>query len=110
MANEIKAGLKKGAKGASASELQSYLRKYGYVATQAAAEAFGIRSFPGAAGLLPVEGDVKSGEFDDATETALRNFQRFNRLPETGELDQATANLMNKPRCGNPDVAAFVAV
>jgi hypothetical protein len=59
--------------------------------------------------LPPVEIDAKAGEFDEATESALRNFQRFNNLPETGELDDATARLMNQPRCGCPDVAAFSA-
>ena len=30
--------------------------------------------------------------------------QHFFRLPETGKLDNATINLMAKPRCGDPDV------
>ena len=35
--------------------------------------------------------------------TALRNFQRFAGLPETGQFDQATVRQMKKPRCGMPD-------
>lgn len=34
----------------------------------------------------------------------LRAFQKFNHLPETGELDGSTVALMNAPRCGCPDI------
>lgn len=106
---QFKAGLKKGSSGASASTLQSYLRTYGYLDGAAAAEKFGVRGVPSPAGLPPIDAAAVDGSFDDATESALRNFQRFNRLPETGELDAATAALMNQPRCGMPDVASFSA-
>src|SRR5262245_7312645 len=109
MAVEIKAGPRNGSKGVDTTELQAYLRKYGYLGAAAAAEPFGMRSFPGAKGLAPVIEDVHPGDFDDATEAALRNFQRFNQLRETGELDAATAALMNQPRCGVPDIASFAA-
>ncbi|CAF1267683.1 unnamed protein product [Adineta steineri] len=34
----------------------------------------------------------------------LKKFQKFYKLEETGTLDAATKQLMNKPRCGNADV------
>lgn len=34
---------------------------------------------------------------------AVRNFQKFANLPETGVLDQRTREKMTKPRCGNKD-------
>jgi peptidoglycan hydrolase-like protein with peptidoglycan-binding domain len=35
---------------------------------------------------------------------AIKNFQRFAGLPETGKVDEATVRQMKKPRCGMPDV------
>ncbi|XP_030060173.1 72 kDa type IV collagenase [Microcaecilia unicolor] len=37
----------------------------------------------------------------------LKQMQKFFKLPETGELDQNTLEIMKKPRCGNPDVANY---
>ncbi|XP_067858449.1 matrix metallopeptidase-21 [Heptranchias perlo] len=34
---------------------------------------------------------------------ALKQFQKINGIPVTGELDKATKGVMNKPRCGVPD-------
>ncbi|CAF4095560.1 unnamed protein product [Adineta steineri] len=34
----------------------------------------------------------------------LKKFQEFYKLEETGTLDAATKQIMNKPRCGNADV------
>ncbi|MEY4545254.1 MAG: putative peptidoglycan binding domain [Pseudomonadota bacterium] len=90
MATEIQAGLRQGDTGAAVDHLQAHLRRYGYIAAASAAEAFGMRSFPGPRGLVPVEGEPTAGSFDDATTEALRSYQRFNRLPESGELDVAT--------------------
>ena len=39
-------------------------------------------------------------------ESAIRRFQRFAGLEETGQLDSETIRLMKKPRCGMPDDAA----
>ena len=35
---------------------------------------------------------------------AVKKFQKYFHLPETGEVDEDTLNLMKKPRCGDPDV------
>ena len=109
MATVFAPGLRRGSNGAGIGDVKSYLRRYGYLASAAAAERFGIRSFPGPVGLSPVGDDSGSADFDDLTAAALRNFQKFNRLPETGELDPATAERMNQPRCGCPDTVAFAA-
>lgn len=34
---------------------------------------------------------------------AIRNFQKFANLPETGVLDKRTRAKMTQPRCGNKD-------
>lgn len=38
------------------------------------------------------------------TTLAIEDFQRFFGLTVTGELDDETLEVMNKPRCGDPDV------
>ena len=60
------------------SFLQKYLQQYHYISTS------------------------RSGNHD--FKTAVRNFQHFMGLPETGDVDRATLNMMRKPRCGVPDV------
>lgn len=37
----------------------------------------------------------------------LKKMQKFFALPETGEIDQQTVEIMKKPRCGVPDVANY---
>ncbi|GCC28822.1 72 kDa type IV collagenase [Chiloscyllium punctatum] len=37
----------------------------------------------------------------------LKKMQKFFGLPQTGELDSETVNVMKKPRCGVPDVANY---
>ena len=44
----------------------------------------------------------KSGNHDVGA--AVKKFQKFFHLPETGEVDEETMNAMKKPRCGDPDV------
>lgn len=34
---------------------------------------------------------------------AIRNLQKFGNIPVTGEIDQRTKELLQKPRCGNKD-------
>jgi Matrixin/Putative peptidoglycan binding domain len=52
---------------------------------------------------------AQGGTFDAATEAALREFQMMANLPQTGTLTAETLAKMSSPRCGNPDVAGFVA-
>ena len=44
----------------------------------------------------------KSGNHDVGE--AVKKFQNFFGLPETGEVDEETLNAMKKPRCGDPDI------
>uniref|UniRef100_A0A7N9AVA4 72 kDa type IV collagenase n=1 Tax=Mastacembelus armatus TaxID=205130 RepID=A0A7N9AVA4_9TELE len=37
----------------------------------------------------------------------LKKMQKFFSLPETGEIDSKTVEIMKKPRCGVPDVANY---
>lgn len=46
------------------------------------------------AGFLPAD-FVLSGIYDEATESAVRRFQRVNGLPETGIVDEATRQALN---------------
>ena len=110
---QITAGLKKGSAGSNVGDLQAYLKRFGYLDSGEAALKFGMRS-SGAADATPMISEAaviaaKASEFDEVTETALRRFQRFNRLPETGQVDDAVAALIGRPRCGVPDLAGFSA-
>ena len=94
-------GLALGAAGDAVQRLQAYLAKYGYL------ESPVVGSFGAPTELAEAPGYAK-GTFDDATTQALRRFQEFNRLPATGVLDDATRDLMSRPRCGFPDnIAEF---
>ena len=42
-------------------------------------------------------------DFDDLLESSLKTFQNFHHLPPTGILDDPTAALMSRSRCGYPD-------
>ena len=88
-------GLQLGATGQVVIELQGFLRKYGYLKETEDSNFAAARD-----STVP---DAAIGLFDDATEEALRNYQKFHGLPVTGELDQATVGEMRKPRCGFPD-------
>ncbi|XP_063047102.1 matrix metalloproteinase-25 [Engraulis encrasicolus] len=56
-------------------------------------------------GYLPPP-DMRSGRLHtkETIERAIREMQRFAGLKETGTLDRATTELMEKPRCSLPDV------
>ncbi len=95
------AGLAEGDQGPDVARLQHYLLDFGYMQAPNL-EPFGAET----RGLA--EPPAAMGVFDDNTAQALESFQQFNGLPVTGKLDEATLELMNKPRCGFPDVAEFV--
>lgn len=67
--------------------IQSYLRHYGYLQ-----DRFGA---------------LHDGEYDDATEKAVRLYQCCFGLPVSGSLDQATLCEMAKPRCGFVDIPSI---
>ena len=87
-----------GSEGDEVAALQQYLVRFGYVADGTARN--GGRPAP-----LDLRPTVRSGSFDDATESALRAFQTMANLPVTGVLDAATREKIQQPRCGNPDVS-----
>ena len=91
--------LQTGDTGQVVTELQGFLRKYGYLKEKDSNFAAARDS------TLP---DAAIGIFDDATEEALRNYQKFHGLPVTGELDRATVTEMRKPRCGIPDRPSII--
>lgn len=61
---------------------QAYLQKYGY-----------MNESMGSANLIS----------ESSFKEAIRIFQRFVGLNETGNLDQNTVRMMSQPRCGNRD-------
>ena len=63
---------------------QSYLMKFGY---------------------LP-ESDLETGALrtDEELQRAVRHFQRFAHLPQTGRFDAETVDAMRRPRCGMADL------
>ncbi|HEV7240784.1 MAG TPA: matrixin family metalloprotease, partial [Thermoanaerobaculia bacterium] len=91
------AELAEGDKGEQVKRLQRYLETFGYMKSEVLS-SFGVRSDAAA------EAPPRLGTFDANTAEALRRFQEFNRLPVTGDLDEATLALMRRPRCGFPDV------
>ena len=89
--------LKAGSSGDGVEALQSYLTRFGYLATPAAKD-------DGRLAELDLRPSPAPGEFDKATEEALRQFLERAGLPTTGKLDEATSEKMEQPRCGNPDI------
>jgi len=88
-------GLQMGATGQNVTDLQVFLRRFGYLQEMRNSGFAAVRDL-----TVP---DAATGTFDNATEEALRSYQQFHGLPVTGELDQATVTEMRKPRCGFPD-------
>lgn len=106
------AGLAPGARGEDVVALQDYLQHFGYLAAEDPDhDTYGAAAYPLGEDddLAVLEGRpaVTSGSFDDATAHALRHLQRYAGLPATGEVDEATAELLNTKRCGNADPAGL---
>lgn len=55
-------------------------------------------------GYLP-KSDIETGNLRTETQlfSAIKSLQRFGNIPETGVIDDATQELMRRPRCGQPD-------
>ncbi|XP_070759083.1 matrix metalloproteinase-19 [Enoplosus armatus] len=64
------------------NEAKAYLKQYGYLNDPA---------------------DPQDPHYLEEIIDALRVFQRVNDLPSTGELDEATLEVMRQPRCGMED-------
>ena len=55
-------------------------------------------------GYIPKD-DTRAGSIRSANylKDAIKRLQKFAGLPVTGIVDEATINLINRPRCGLPD-------
>lgn len=62
---------------------ENYLEQYGYL-TMSNVETGNLRT-------------------EDQLKEAIRSLQRFGNIPATGIIDEATHELMERPRCGQPD-------
>ncbi|GGD26709.1 matrixin family metalloprotease [Nocardioides daphniae] len=87
-----------GDQGTAVRSAQAYLRRFGYLPNEDLSEQYA--QWRPAVGRSPRAED----EFDDSMEEAVRLFQKMYGLDETGEVDEATLELMSKPRCGFPDI------
>lgn len=110
----IGAGVTKKSSAAEISAVQGYLERFGYLGGAASPDGFGEASLPlgdGDEALAELQpASATSGTYDEATAEAVKRFQEFANLPVTGEVDTATAEKMNQPRCANldsPGVADF---
>ncbi len=77
-----------------------YLYRFGYFPNSRLAEEYD--HWKPVTTTAPASKDV----IDDTFQKALSAFQKNAGLPQTGTLDEATAAIMNAPRCGVPDEGA----
>ena len=79
--------------------MQDYLQRFGYLKSKDEyISGFKIDW------RKSIESPAEKGVFDDNTEKALKLYQYFYRIRETGVLDYQTLKLMLTPRCGCPDI------
>lgn len=91
LAEPQESALARGDQGAEVAELHRYLERYGYLQDK---------------GVAPrgAEPAADPQVFDARLERALIRFQQRYQLPADGTLNEATRELMAKPRCSMPDV------
>ena len=98
VATAFDSDLRPGDTGPQVEAVFGYLRRFGYFPNPSLARRFPMWR-PGLA-FAPDDPQV----FDDTLETGVRLFQQANGLDVTGRVDQATRDLMSRPRCGVPDM------
>ena len=108
---KVSAGLTAKSTAAEVTVVQDYLKRFGYLEDSTSSE-FGAPSFPLGEGDEPAAvagrpSGAKKGKLDPPTKEAIERFQEFAHLPVTGEVDKATADKMNMPRCANLDGPAL---
>ncbi|MFD3401577.1 matrixin family metalloprotease [Kribbella sp. NPDC058693] len=86
--------LRRGATTPVVSALHAYLGRFGWLRVPGQERVVADHD------VLP---EVEPGRFDEGTEAAVTEFQRFYGLPVTGDLNPETVALMRRPRCGVPD-------
>ncbi|WP_448639414.1 matrixin family metalloprotease [Geodermatophilus sp. URMC 63] len=87
-----------GDRGEQVARTYEYLHRFGYFPNQSLARRY--PTWRPAMAFAPEDTEV----FDETLQTAVRLFQQVNGLPATGEVDDVTVELMNRRRCGFPDV------
>jgi peptidoglycan hydrolase-like protein with peptidoglycan-binding domain len=86
-----------GSSGPQVRALHEYLTRYGYFENPALRRQH--KNWQPIVNQSPANLDV----FDRVTEEGLREFQKLMGIEQTGIVDQATSELMAKPRCAHPD-------